>query len=134
MKRFLLIGATALALLVALAIPGLVFAHPAHTVKPAASPCTTLTGPVHQECLLWVVASPNAVDFPASGPLYVEVVLELPARCHIIIGIPDFLVTGEVDWGGNPITIATFSSGLRAEYHADNHVRVYNAQSQQLCP
>ena len=85
----------------------------------------TLNGCANQEDRLW--ASSN---FNQSGVLFDAAIQAAEQRC-IILGIPTDIVTTQ-DWSGNGIEYGTFTSGLHAEWHANNIVRIYNAANQLL--
>jgi hypothetical protein len=53
------------------------------------------------------------------------------ANHRIIVGTP-ISSMASVDWGNTAITYVEFTSGIHAEYHADNVIRFYNAANQQV--
>lgn len=88
--------------------------------------CTeNLVGSAEQENLLFCVSGVEA----DGGTVYEAAISAASHR--VIVGTP-LSSTTNVDWGNIPITYVEFTSGLHAEYHADNVVRFYNAANQRV--
>lgn len=104
-------------------------AHPRTALREATSVCTDtgLTGPAQQENLLFCA---NGVNM--AGSVY-QASIALAQQKHTIVGTPTS-VSNVVDWAGIGIAYVTFTSGLHAEHHSDQFVRIYDAYSRQLYP
>jgi hypothetical protein len=94
-----------------------------------ASVCTDtgLSGPALQENTLFCANGTNI-----AGSVY-QASINLAKQKNIIVGTPTSVVAS-VDWGGVPVTIVTFTSGLHAEHHTDQFVRIYSPYSNQVYP
>lgn len=95
---------------------GVGFVHPA---------CAELglTGSAEQENMLFCQSGVE----PDGGMMY-ESAIQMAAMVHRIAGTP-IAVFASVDWSGVPITYVEFTSGLHAEFHADNIIRWYSSTS-----
>lgn len=97
---------------------GIPFSH-------AACSETGLSGSAQQENLVFCQSGIE----PDGGLLYKAAINAATAR--VIAGTP-IAAMPSVDWGNSAITYVEFTSGLHAEYHADNVVRFYNAANQRV--
>lgn len=98
-------------------LSGLPFAHVA---------CTeVLTGSAQQENLVFCQSG-----IEDNGGLVYKAAINA-ATHRIIVGTPISSNTS-VDWNNTPITYVAFTSGIHAEYHADNVVHFYNAANQRV--
>jgi hypothetical protein len=104
-------------------------AHVVYAHSKVASVCTDtgLSGPALQENTLFCANGTNM-----AGSVY-QASINLAKQKNIIVGTPTSVVAS-VDWGGVPVTIVTFTSGLHAEHHADQFVRIYSPYSNQVYP
>lgn len=97
---------------------GIPFSHAACTE-------TGLTGSAQQENLVFCQSGIE----PDGGLVYTAAINA--AKVRVILGTP-IAAFPSVDWSSASITYVEFTSGLHAEYHADNIVRVYNAANQRV--